>query len=334
MNPLKVTVPNTNTIVEAEKATSIILLKRGDNTLAFDLTKSYIAPNNATITAIAATSDTIFVALKHQDKSYILTLSYTDGYMTEGTVYDIWMGGKSINNLQLSKNETILLAADSDNNTIDIFTWLEGALLHKTQLVPDDDVTQYGMMILTHDSMIVVVGQYEPEPGDVCYLVSLYAFDAVQHLRTGITVDPDSAIGYMDMNGIYINGLLICSIVNEKLVLATEQRVDMDDADVLDALQLEEALSNATKPITSALADMVNTGLGDVADTKALPKIKEGKAIDKENMVLRHHLVIQQLLNNISIAIKEDRVESMTIKTLELTEDRVRITGLEFKPRG
>lgn len=326
MNPLKVTVPNTNILIEADISTSIVSLKRDDNILAFDLTKSYIAPNNATITAIAVTSDTIFVALKHQDKSYILTLSYTDGYMTEGTMYDIWMSGKTINNLQLSKNETILLAADSDNNTIDVFTWLEGILLYKTQLVPDDDVTRYGMMILTHDSMIAVVGQYEPEPGDVCYLVSLYAFDAVQHLRTGITVDPDSAIGYMNMNGIYINGLLICSIVNEKLVLATEQRVDMDDADVLDALQLEEALSNATKPIISTLAD--------VADTKALPKIKEGKAIDKENMVLRHHLVIQQLLNNISLAIKEDRVESVAIKTLELTEERVRITGLEFKPRG
>lgn len=327
MTTLMSTNINGNISAVANIDTGMITVKRNQNELVFHLNKSVLVPKKSTIVNIAVSDTAIFIGLKHGDTCSILTLLCRDGFITEGTLFELSETITTISKLLLLLNNTILLVADSKANNLDVYSLSDDVLGSRIRLEADDDIIEFGIEVVTLDdpSMLIIFGLYEPEPGDVCYSVTLYAFDTVQTLRTGITHVKDSnVIAFLDTDALYLNGIMICKIIDEKLVLAADQHVDMDNVDIISPKELDEALAKATK----------RSGVVAALDTKALPPIKENKAIDKDNMVLRHHLVVQQLLNNISLAIKEDRVGSFSIKTLELTEERVRITGLEYTPRG
>ena len=54
---------------------------------------------------------------------------------------------------------------------------------------------------------------------------------------------------------------------------------------------------------------------------------------EKEKMLKRHHLIIQHLLNNIAIAIKQEQPVEFELKSLEITEERIKLTGLKYNKK-
>lgn len=87
---------------------------------------------------------------------------------------------------------------------------------------------------------------------------------------------------------------------------------------------------------TVMLSDDVNK---EAIVEQAKPEVEEpthtvvmesSKDPEVQKTFIRHHLVIQQLLNNIAIAIKEGRAEQFSIGGIEVTEERIKITKLIY----
>lgn len=78
------------------------------------------------------------------------------------------------------------------------------------------------------------------------------------------------------------------------------------------------------------LVDLVQQAKSEVEEPAHTAVIESSKDPEVQKTFLRHHLVVQQLLNNIAIAIKEGRAEQFSIGGIEITEERIKITKLIY----
>jgi hypothetical protein len=85
------------------------------------------------------------------------------------------------------------------------------------------------------------------------------------------------------------------------------------------------------------------TGIPTIADVVGIPTPRTvdvvatapiNHADERHKMMMRHHLVIQSLMNNISLSIRNQEPVDFKIKSLEITADRIRITGLDYTTQG
>lgn len=123
-------------------------------------------------------------------------------------------------------------------------------------------------------------------------------------------------------------------VVSENSVVVSQK--ELGDSSIDYDLQTSQDLSSSDMPtIGEQVQTMSNLkqeiGLGPItqpgADTDRLK-------MDKDKTMLRHHLILQQLLNNISIAVKNKEPVNIRIKGLEITPERVKISLLEFVNHG
>ena len=280
--------------------------------LVCDLTKSLFIEDIAAVTAVAINETKVYVAMYGTDGCKVLVYAYRDKYMTELTCFDLSATVKYVTLIKL-KDTLVFMTQHLKNaegsKQIALYDIIDSEYALRYTLTPELSATQdYGIDLVILPEELIILGTYkiEEEDGeDICYLLTLIAKGKKTHLLTGISQQE----GYiqkltLEDTQVCVNGTRIATLTPN-------------------GLTLDEVAEDEPTPSV----EVNETPLVKV-DTQALPE--GSKATERHAMITRHHLLIQQLLNNISIAIKEDKLEKFAIKSLDLTEDRVRITGLEF----
>lgn len=298
---------NDNIAITVDVETSILELEIKKNILTFNLKKSLMFKEGMSVTALTCNNGFIYLGVfsRTSNSSSLFILSYTDRYIVEESFISLTDRVYRVEDIVCSKTGNILLIQESlnigDHDTVVSMYMLDkdnGNYELKEEL-SNADLSHFGVGICMSDdeTLLVVLGLHEQD-SDTFYAVVLYGYNCKQTMITALHYNESKTDVILKDDTISINGIPMCYIEN------TELRSVMPEPIKKEPLQV-------------------------VCDTRKLPD----KPTEQHTMIIRHHLLIQQLLNNISIAIKEDRVEKFALKSLELTEERVRITGLEFIPR-
>lgn len=309
-------------------AEGMVLLEHNVQEFKFLLSKSRFIEPDDVFTAIGVDNNTVYIGVVRQDTCHILLLKYTARYIMEDSIIVISEENKTIKNITCYANSILFISCNDDR--VHSFVKDSNGLILKDTMIPlNDDIYDYGSLVLVNQdgSKIAVVGMYNPED-DECINITLYTEDDVKTLYTGISYDRLGLQGTFINDIITINDSFIFTTYNNDLKVGSFNEPIPELPIIIPEEKIDE--SNVKKHISKSSIIVPEEKI----DTKQLPDIKEDKAVDKSNMIVRHHLVIQQLLNKISLGIQDNTIDSFSIKTLEMTEERVRITGLELKLRG
>ena len=322
--------------ITADVETSIITLTQPTGVLKFDTFESCFFAEEGGITAIGISHNKIYVATRGDKGCRILVYVYTPQYVTEQTCIDIHDRVAQVDLIHtygelVFCNEILHKSSSHSHSIVTVYSYDDQSqdyVIHSTLTPTLRDINDYGLSITVTDTLIILLGLYDIqdlENPDTCYSLTAYAHGKIFNLLTGIS---HSDIEYPP---IAINDDII-SIGDHQVAKISEAGLTLlDNKEAL----LEEYMDDTNlTPVTDTQVPIVTDRPPYHGDTKQLPDTGKQTAADRQAMITRQHLLIQQLLNNMSIAIKEDRVERFSIKTLEMTEERIRITGLEFIPRG
>lgn len=349
MTLLTRSIPNTEISCAVDTSTKMLSLKQGDQILTCSIAKSTFFKDVQRITTIALSADKIYIATKGPSMCKVLVYRYTDQYLTEDTCIDLSTRVSEVELIILHEEllfmtEILLQSKASSHTVVTVYSFDKDALEYNIRftLFPQiQEAEDFGVDIAVTADRIVVLGTYrvnEEDGFDTCYSLTLYANNKISNLLTGIS-QLDVVNSSIELKGIviYLDDKAIAMVMKEGLTMI-DGAVDGNDTTDLNNLTVSEVPTVTERIHNLSVEDI---GLGPipvvaptVMDTKQLPETGKQNAIDRQAMITRQHLLVQQLLNNMSIAIKENKVERFSIKTLELTEERIRITGLEFIPRG
>lgn len=349
MTLLTRSIPNTEISCAVDTNTKLLSLKQGDQILTCSIAKSTFFKDVQQVTTVALTQDRIYIATQGPGTCKILVYRYTDQYLTEDTCIDLTSRSSLVKLIVIQEEllfitEELLQSKSFSKSVVTVYSYDTEAQEYNIRftLTPQVEETEdFGVDIAVTADRIIILGTYrvnEEDSFDTCYSLTLYANNKISNLLTGIS-QLDVVNATIELKGIviYLDDKAIAMVMKEGLTMI-DGTVDGNDAIDLNNLTASE-VPTVTERIHNLNVEDIGLGpipvvAATVMDTKQLPETGKQNAIDRQAMITRQHLLVQQLLNNMSIAIKEDRVERFSIKTLELTEERIRITGLEFIPRG
>lgn len=349
MTLLTRSIPNTEISCAVDTNTKLLSLKQGDQILTCSIAKSTFFKDVQQVTTVALTKDKIYIATQGPGTCKILVYRYTDQYLTEDTCIDLTSRSSLVKLIVIHEEllfitEELLQSKSFSKSVVTVYSYDTEAQEYNIRftLTPQVEETEdFGVDIAVTADRIIILGTYrvnEEDGFDTCYSLTLYANNKISNLLTGIS-QLDVVNSSIELKGIiiYLDDKAIAMVMKEGLTMI-DGAVDGNDTTDLNNLTTSEVPTVTERIHNLNLEDI---GLGPISvvaptvmDTKQLPETGKQNAIDRQAMITRQHLLVQQLLNNMSIAIKENKVERFSIKTLELTEERIRITGLEFIPRG
>lgn len=296
-----------------DTANNCLTISRLSGDLVCDITKSLFIKVPIDVTAVAIDETKVYIATYNDNSCRVLVYAHRDKYMTELTCIDLSDVVQYVTKIKLKDTLVFMTQAMKKSpdgpEVVALYDIIDGEYVLRYTLTTDTtNVQHYGIDLVILPEELIILGTYkiEEEDGeDICYLLTLIAKGKKTHLLTGISQQE----GYiqkltLEDTQVCVNGTRIATLTPNGLTLD------------------EVAEDEPTQSVEVNETPLIKT------DTQALPE--GSKATERHAMITRHHLLIQQLLNNISIAIKEDKLEKFAIKSLDLTEDRVRITGLEF----
>lgn len=214
---------------------------------------------------------------------------------------------------------------------------------------PDDkiNIERFGlaMVVAPNDYEIAILGEHEAI--EIDQTVTEIVLTVVSSLDTGLGISDYFTgqkqgmyekyfISWTHNNRVVVTGLKTVSfkrtdVENVESTFNERHEFNVEWDNTNHTHNVEQINPDARKVVTlgqHALESNLNRDIPLIpvpvsADTDQLK-------IDKDKTMLRHHLILQNLLNNISLAVKNNEPVDVRIKGLEITPERVKITLLEF----
>lgn len=229
-----------------------------------------------------------------------------------------------------------------------------------TMFQPDDriNVNDFGKAIVVSDdaSVTAVLGNHDAVGLDESYdelVLTVFTPKGFTEIFTGQIADVNDRyfLTLIPGNLIVLTGLpyymanepidskaeqtfqtrheIVYRIDGGQLIMVSDKRNSLYDL----LPRPEQSISDLTDTSMPVISEQISVhnlkqqvGLDDIPERVSTDQLK----IDKDKTMLRHHLIIQNLLNNIALAVKNKEPVNVRIKGLEITPERVKISMLEF----